>query len=122
MKRFQRGDNTWSILDTLRQSVLSSAAPEGIVCPYCGKACSKTVRQCVESSGTRKQLKAKIREVEKPYRKDEDLSSCSRSSVERSHRPTRALLMLRTARSRRSRPDSLSFVPFTCPSWKPTSR
>lgn len=65
MERFKYDERYWQPLSTIYKSKLS--VPSSVSkCAYCGQACGKTVRQCAESQGTRKDLKRKIRELEVP--------------------------------------------------------
>lgn len=73
MKRFKPEDPLWSILSMLHSALLTGTAPSKLpICPFCGGSCGQTVRECAEMRGSRKQLKHKIRELERPLRFNED--------------------------------------------------
>lgn len=67
MKRFSPDEPVWAILSTLHRARLTGKAARSLPkCPYCGGSCGMTVRQCAEARGSRKDLKHKIRDLEKP--------------------------------------------------------
>jgi len=73
MKRFNPEDNIWGILSMIHRALLTGTAPSRLPkCPFCGGSCGQTVRQCAETRGSRKQLKAKIRQLEGPLRANEE--------------------------------------------------
>lgn len=57
----------------MHQALMTGTAPSKLPrCPFCNGACGQSVRQCAETRGSRKQLKAKIRELEGPMREAEE--------------------------------------------------
>lgn len=46
--------------------MLSQDSPNAC-CAFCDELCGRTIRQCVEANGTRKDLKQKIRQVDDQY-------------------------------------------------------
>lgn len=63
MRRYDASDPVRNVLSTLLR-VQQNAVGVSTECPYCLQKCGRTVRQCVESGGSRKHLKRRIRELE----------------------------------------------------------